>query len=52
VFRRDGQGGGSFYQALDFAAGRYRTGNRVINPFNVTRWAFATIFDTYEMVGT
>lgn len=27
------------------------SGNFTIDPFNVTAWAFATIFDTYEMVG-
>lgn len=50
VFKRDGQGGGSFYSSLDFAAGRYNDGNGAVNPYNITSWAFATIFDTYKTV--
>lgn len=52
VFKRDGRGGGKFYRQLDFAPGRYRAGftNKLVNPFGVTTWAFATIFDTYQTV--
>ncbi len=50
VFRRDGAGGGAFYGQLDFAAGRYNANNRTYNPYNITAWAFATIFNTYETV--
>ena len=50
VFRRDGKGGGAFFSSLDFAAGRHWSGNATVNPFNLTSWAFATIFDTYPTV--